>query len=466
MPTPTRAAIYARISLDAEGDGKGVKRQIEDCRKLAGDLGWAIADEYVDNDISAHSGKLRPEYQRMLDDIKDRTIDGVLVYSVDRLTRRPIEFENFYAVVQAAGLTQVSFVTGTMDLGSDAGLMIGRIQSAVAANESDAKSRRQKRKNDERAAAGLPHGGSRRPFGFEDDRMAQKPDEAALICQMADRYIAGESCLSIARWLQAQGVRTVNGGPWRSAVVLQQITSPRNAGLREHRGEIVGPAAWQAIISPHKRNQVLAVHEGRKVSGRRSPRRYLLSGLLRCGLCDGLLYAQARQSIRRYVCSSGPDHGGCGGITIVAPPVEALIAEAVLYRLDTPELADALAGKARSDSQTARLMAAVSADREQLEDLATLHGRRTITMGEWLVARKIVEDRMRSTERRLRQATDTSQLSGFIGNGQALSRKWANLNLDRQAAIVRAILDHARVTPGVIGARFVDPDRVEPVWRR
>ena len=121
----TRAAIYARISLDAEGDGKGVKRQIEDCRKLAGDLGWAIADEYVDNDISAHSGKLRPEYQRMLDDIKDRTIDGVLVYSVDRLTRRPIEFEDFDAVVQAAGLTQVSFVTGTMDLGSDAGLIIG-----------------------------------------------------------------------------------------------------------------------------------------------------------------------------------------------------------------------------------------------------------------------------------------------------------------------------------------------------
>lgn len=60
------AAIYARISADVEGTGLGVARQLEDCRKLAADRGWPVGDEYVDNDVSAFSGKPRREYARML----------------------------------------------------------------------------------------------------------------------------------------------------------------------------------------------------------------------------------------------------------------------------------------------------------------------------------------------------------------------------------------------------------------
>lgn len=58
VKTPRAAAIYARISSDVEGTGAGVQRQVEDCQRLATDLGWTVTDgEYVDNDISAYSGK-------------------------------------------------------------------------------------------------------------------------------------------------------------------------------------------------------------------------------------------------------------------------------------------------------------------------------------------------------------------------------------------------------------------------
>ena len=53
------AAIYARISADVEGKSLGVQRQLEDCRKLAADRGWPVGAEYVDNDVSAFSGKPR-----------------------------------------------------------------------------------------------------------------------------------------------------------------------------------------------------------------------------------------------------------------------------------------------------------------------------------------------------------------------------------------------------------------------
>jgi site-specific DNA recombinase len=91
------AAVYARISSDQDGTALGVGRQLKDCRKLAADLGWAVAEEYVDNDISAYSGKRRPGYEQMLADIAEGSRDAVIVYHADRLTRRPIELEQFLA---------------------------------------------------------------------------------------------------------------------------------------------------------------------------------------------------------------------------------------------------------------------------------------------------------------------------------------------------------------------------------
>ena len=158
------AAVYARISSD-DGSALGVTRQLEDCRRLAESLGWPVADQYVDNDVSASTGRRRPEYERMLADLADGTRDAVVVYHLDRLTRRPVELEHFLSVVEGARLRHLRFVAGSGDVANGDGLMVLRMLSAVAANESATKSRRVKRKMDQNAEAGLPHGGYRRPFG-------------------------------------------------------------------------------------------------------------------------------------------------------------------------------------------------------------------------------------------------------------------------------------------------------------
>jgi site-specific DNA recombinase len=143
--------MYARISSD-DGTALGVTRQLEDCRRLAGDLGWSVGDEYVDNDISAYSGKRRPEYERMMVDIAEGSRDGVLVYHVDRLTRRPKELEEFVEVLTGAKVRHVRFVAGgDLDIANGDGLMVIRLLSAVAANESATKSRRVLRKMLQRA---------------------------------------------------------------------------------------------------------------------------------------------------------------------------------------------------------------------------------------------------------------------------------------------------------------------------
>lgn len=466
MSEVTSAAVYARISSDQEGTALGVTRQLEDCRRLADSLGWVVGDEYVDNDVSAFSGKRRLEYERMLDDLTEGRRDAVIVYHPDRLTRRPIELEQFLEIASAARIRHVRFVSGgPVGITDGDGLMVLRVLAAVAANESASKSRRIRRKLDEVAAAGLPHGGSNRPFGYEDDRITIKPDEAQAIRAVVARFLAGESIRSLCMWLDSQGIRTVRGGPWRTTSLKALVASPRIAGLRQHRGQIIGEAVWEPIITPAERDKVLAHMESLKRSGRRQPRRYLLSGCVRCSKCQGTLYSAARENTRRYVCLSGPDHGGCGSLTVVAAPLEELVTEAVLYRLDTPELAAALTGQAADSQEAARLSDSLAADRAQLDELADLYGRKKIASREWIAARNPIEARIKDTERRLSRLTSTEALTGLVGNSSQLRQQWSTLNLTRQAAIVRAVLDHVIIHPGSPAATKFDPNRAELVWR-
>jgi site-specific DNA recombinase len=113
---PTAAAIYARISSDPEGDMLGVTRQVDDCRALAERRGWHVVDSYVDDDVSAYKGKPRPQYRRMLDDMRAGVVDAVLVWHLDRLHRHPKELEEFFEVCDAAGISALASVTGDTDL--------------------------------------------------------------------------------------------------------------------------------------------------------------------------------------------------------------------------------------------------------------------------------------------------------------------------------------------------------------
>ncbi|HEV7564516.1 MAG TPA: recombinase family protein, partial [Microbacteriaceae bacterium] len=236
------AAIYTRVSTDQTGEGLAVDRQLADCRALAAGRGWTVAEVYSDNDISAYRGKHRPAYERMLEDIEAGQRDAVIVYNLDRLTRRPIELEQFTSICQRAGMTQFVTVTGDIDLGSGDGMLMARVLAAFAASESDKKSQRLKRKAREIAEAGRPNGGYLRPFGYEKDQIAVVESEAVAIREVASRYLAGESLMSLTKWLQDNGVLSVAGMPWRTTSLRQTLTNPRIAGLRAHNGEIVATA--------------------------------------------------------------------------------------------------------------------------------------------------------------------------------------------------------------------------------
>lgn len=462
---PNAAAIYARISSDPNGDLLGVLRQVEDCRALAGRRDWPITDVYVDDDVSAYRGKERPAYRRMIEDIRAGSVDAVVVWHLDRLHRHPRELEAFFEVCDAAGVRALASVTGDTDLATHDGRFLARILGAVARKESDDKSRRITRKHLEIAQAGRAINGGTRPYGYRDDFRTPEPTEAAVIREAARRVLAGDSLRSVATDLNARGIKSVRGQDWSIQVLRRMLVSARLSGQRSYHDEIVATGDWEPILTPEETNRLRALLTDPVRLTRRTVRRYLLSGgLLICGLCGAVLVARPRQDgTRRYVCAKGPGLPGCGAIAILSEPVEALIAEAVLYRLDTPELAAALAGAALPDDTAER--ADLARDQAQLEELATAYGERAITFLEYLAARKPIEARIERARRTLARATGTAALEGYVGRSGALRAAWSDLPLTRQRAIVAAVLDRAVVRRAVRGRTAFDPTRVEPVWR-
>jgi DNA invertase Pin-like site-specific DNA recombinase len=468
---PKNAAIYVRISDDREELALGVVRQEKDCRALAKSRGWEVGEVFRDNDVSAWNGHRRPEYERMLEAIRTRIVDGVIVWHLDRLHRSPRELEDFFEVCDAAKLTNLATVTGDVNLAEHQGRLHARLMGSVAKYESDQKGHRIRRKHEELAAAGKLSGGGTRPFGFQKDRITVNAPEAALIRKAVDAVIAERPVRTIAKEWAALGVRSPLGKEFGPNAVRRLLRSARIAGLREHHGEIVGKAVWPAIVPVAKAATARAILSDPKRTTRRAARVNLLAGFAVCGLCGAILRGRPQSSgVRAYICKAGPGAKGCGRIGIVATKLEERIAEMVFYRVDTKPFARKLAAKHRATDDA--LYEAVAEDEAMLATLADDFTARRVTRAEWLRARDTVQKRLDAGRQRLGALNGNAALAPYVASG-ALRVAWGRMDLDGRRAVLSALITRIVIAPAppkgaladAAGRRVFDPRRAAVEWK-
>lgn len=312
---PRTAFIYCRISDDKTGAKLGVQRQEEDCRTLAADKGYQVVRVFRDNDISAYSGKTRPEYTAMLKRLAAGEVDAVFCWHPDRLHRRPVELEAYIDACREGKAVTHSVKAGEMDLATDSGQMIARMLGAAARYESDTKATRIRRASEQAIRAGKWTGGTR-PFGWTitDGTPELHPEESEAIADACKRVLKGDSLGSIIREMNGQGLTTTRGKAWGYAQLAQALERPRNAGLADYHGEIVGKSTFPAIVTENVWRGVCAVLSD--PSRRRSQSNkaaHMLAGIAQCH-CGALVRsatvkARNGETRRIYRCGErGPGH--------------------------------------------------------------------------------------------------------------------------------------------------------------
>lgn len=342
-----RWLIYCRICSDPTHKGLGVARQENACRALVDQIGGTIVGVFRDNDVSAYTGRRRPQYEAMLAAVEDGQCDALMAWHPDRLHRSALELEHFIDVVERHKTKVLTVQAGPYDLSTPAGRMTARIVGAVARGESEFRSARIRAKMDELAATGKPHGGGRsRPYGFMADRITHNPPEATMLRLMCAKLLEGDSIRSVAAWMNNHGAVSSGGKPWSPTMVRDAALNPRNAGLRARgkRGDTttVAKAVWEPIIDmlTHDRLRALLLDPDRRTN--QTSRDYLLSGLLVCQRCGAPLLASARSGrvdadehgLRRYYrCAAIPGRPGCGRNLIRAKELEQHVADLVLAHI-------------------------------------------------------------------------------------------------------------------------------------
>lgn len=88
------AGLYIRVSTEDQArEGFSLAEQEHRLRAMCEYKEYEIYDVYKDAGISAKTGNLRPEFDRLLQDITDKKINTIVVLKLDRLTRSVLDWE-------------------------------------------------------------------------------------------------------------------------------------------------------------------------------------------------------------------------------------------------------------------------------------------------------------------------------------------------------------------------------------
>lgn len=486
----TRAVIYVRISQDRTGAGLGVERQREDCEAKAKREGWEVVEVYVDNDISAFSGKKRPDYRRMLDDLDKGVATIVIAWHTDRLHRSPTELEEYIALSERRGIATHTCQTGMIDLSTPSGRMTARILGAVARQESEHKGERVRRARLQKAQAGQWAGGIR-PFGWgmptgevrketdpdtgEEydvpvlDYDRARPDEAALVLESTEDIVAGRRSLrSWVALLNSKGTTTTRGNPWKAVEWRDVLLRPRNAGISVYRGSEIGAGLWDAIVpEPTWRAAVAVLQDPSRRTTPGNQPKWLGSLLFECGKeacgCPGLMkVSQSGNKGHRpaYRCQLGQ-------VTRRADVLDDFVRDVILQRLSRADAADlllpAVNGEAIGELQTRAAML-----RQRLTDLSGMFATGQIDAAQLAEGSRTINAQLASALGQLASAATRDPLADLVGVPDPW-KVWEGMELEQRRTVLRALVT-VRVKPGRRGrmpdGTYQDMESIKFEWKR
>ncbi len=340
----------------------------------------------------------------------------MLTWKFDRLTRQQRDLAR---VLEACALHRgfIASITEPIDTREPHGQFVAELLVAQARMESANTSARQRRKAQEQREQGLPPTNGKRTFGYRRKYEGVVAEEAAIIRETRDRLFAGESLRSICLDLNDRGIRSTDGNGIRDQIFKRLLTSPTIAAERELDGHRY-PGNWPAIITPDESRRLALLLNRRPGMGREMPaRKYLLTGMVRCGRCGGRMSAHAKAGgYRRYVCTKSPGYPNCGSMSVTAEPLEEIVREMVIAAVDDGRLREAV--NTRADPEDG-VMEAVRRDEESLAQLSRDHyADRVISREEYFAAR----DELNRGWRRTACASRNGQSPGSWSNSRKAPR--------------------------------------------
>lgn len=353
--------IYARQSLDKK-DSLSIDTQIEICKAEVGNEACAV---YVDKGFSGKNTN-RPQFQKLMEDVRAGKIEKIVVYKLDRLSRSLLDFATMIDIFNKYSVTFVS-TREKFDTSTPIGNAMLSIIMVFAQLERETIQLRVKDAYYARSARGAYDGIA--PYGYRKCKdyssgkaictIEPDPNTAPILLSIFETYGCSPVSLGkIARDLNAQGVPSPNGVKWDSCKLSRIMSNPiyvrADIDIYTHYknlgANIINPAddflgengcvtygKWER--KRRKFDQMdsislsIGLHEGVvptplflrvqeklndnvQVNNAQRGKYSWLTGMIKCGYCGhALVVKRSAQNTLRFECSGKTNYGACGEYT-------------------------------------------------------------------------------------------------------------------------------------------------------
>ena len=403
--TSKNAAIYARVSSQKQKDGETIESQIDALKKFAQENNYFIKEEFVfqDNGISG-STLQRPGLDELRDVIRFETIEAVLIYAPDRLSRNYAHQLFLLEEFRKHGL-KVRFLKNPQTASTPEETMLQHFQGIFAEYERTLFLDRSRRGRIYKAKKGDPSVLPSVPYGY---RKVKKEDHTVVIIVEAEakvireifRLYIHESCTlnDVARKITETGMKPRMGGTtWDRTTIRDILKNSTYVGtshfgktercegrsdiIRKHGSKLFSKAQikharrkrpeeeWIAINVPQiiSESDLEQAQERLKKNKELSPRNTrepsLLQGLVVCGLCGQPFHKRTKKngekSIGYYYCrgKGSKRYKKCSNKALRQDEMDEHVFQEVLQLLKTPDvIEEELARRAKEASNTEELM--------------------------------------------------------------------------------------------------------------
>lgn len=415
--------LYMRVSTEDQArEGFSLPEQKERLETFCKFKGYEIVDYYTDAGISAKTGNLRPEFERLKEDIKKKKINTIVALKLDRITRSIFDWEKLMTFLEEND-AYLDCANDEINTTNANGKMISRLLMSVSQNEIE--------RTSERTKIGLAgaikqgHIPNQAPLGYkhEDKRLVIDYSTKDIIERIFDLYYNGNSYQKISNILNEEQV--LGKTNWRDSTILAILENEIYKGDFVHGKRTKHPTYYANVVEPIIDKEKWEECQVQKKRNSRSYQRtltYLFLQKLCCPKCNRILGGKATtkkngNSYYYYYCND------CK-ITIKEKMIEeyfdnfidSLVEyDSVVNQFFLPMI------KQKFDEPKEEIEKEIKKQNDRLERIRKAYISGAFDLKEYNAEKKIVDDAITKLQEELKE-TDTSEELNFTPQDILLKR--------------------------------------------
>ncbi len=292
------AVIYARVSSEEqEKEGWSIPSQIKALRKLAVQNKYSVEAEYVESASAKTEG--RKEFANMVRFIKENSINALLCYKVDRLTRNPRDL----ITIEELGVDLV-FVEGRYDSSPQGRFTLSMMASLARFQVENQALDIQRGMREKIEQGGWPR---RAPIGYWNDKnrsTIEVDEERCFFVRQAFKLYAGGqySIKTLGEKLYKLGFRNRNGNRVHNHGIETILKNPFYCGIMRYKEQVYSgnhkPLIDKQIFDTVQRRLTRSTP-----TNKAKKRAFAYRGFMTCGECGCSITAQVQKGHTYYNCT-------------------------------------------------------------------------------------------------------------------------------------------------------------------